>query len=194
MFRKLTEKVCFIFAALPSVIQTVTFQRAAGNIHPAQRLRWKHREPVVKETWRFAHMHTRSVTHAGGNWFACVIDILSDVLCKVICHRNRRLFIWTNDSVRVLLHFLFCYCWRKQLLSSSRTFALYRFSHPTCLSGGFSETYSALCDYNGISCKEEVQWVRVVGLCHCEFFCGLHAAPCTEWRGHTVSQHDNYHF
>lgn len=34
------------------------------------------------------------------------------------------------------------------------------------LSGGFSETYSALCDYNGISCKEEVQWVRAVGLCH----------------------------
>uniref|UniRef100_A0A8C6P1T6 CARMIL C-terminal domain-containing protein n=1 Tax=Nothobranchius furzeri TaxID=105023 RepID=A0A8C6P1T6_NOTFU len=26
------------------------------------------------------------------------------------------------------------------------------------LSGGFSETYAALCDYNGISCKEEVQW------------------------------------
>ncbi|KAA8589820.1 hypothetical protein FQN60_013185 [Etheostoma spectabile] len=25
--------------------------------------------------------------------------------------------------------------------------------------GGFSETYAALCDYNGISCKEEVQWV-----------------------------------
>ncbi|XP_065123498.1 capping protein, Arp2/3 and myosin-I linker protein 3 isoform X4 [Paramisgurnus dabryanus] len=24
--------------------------------------------------------------------------------------------------------------------------------------GGFSETYAALCDYNGISCKEEVQW------------------------------------
>ncbi|XP_067308541.1 capping protein, Arp2/3 and myosin-I linker protein 3 isoform X2 [Pseudorasbora parva] len=24
--------------------------------------------------------------------------------------------------------------------------------------GGFSETYSALCDYNGITCKEEVQW------------------------------------
>uniref|UniRef100_A0A8C5EQZ3 Capping protein, Arp2/3 and myosin-I linker protein 3-like n=1 Tax=Gouania willdenowi TaxID=441366 RepID=A0A8C5EQZ3_GOUWI len=23
---------------------------------------------------------------------------------------------------------------------------------------GFSETYAALCDYNGISCKEEVQW------------------------------------
>ncbi|XP_035391899.1 capping protein, Arp2/3 and myosin-I linker protein 3 isoform X2 [Electrophorus electricus] len=26
----------------------------------------------------------------------------------------------------------------------------------TC--GGFSETYAALCDYNGISCKEEIQW------------------------------------
>ncbi|XP_072297074.1 capping protein, Arp2/3 and myosin-I linker protein 3 isoform X2 [Eucyclogobius newberryi] len=26
----------------------------------------------------------------------------------------------------------------------------------TC--GGFSETYAALCDYNGITCKEEVQW------------------------------------
>lgn len=26
--------------------------------------------------------------------------------------------------------------------------------------GGFSETYAALCDYNGIGCKEEVQWVR----------------------------------
>lgn len=38
------------------------------------------------------------------------------------------------------------------------------------LSGGFSETYSALCDYNGISCKEEVQWVRALGLCHCECF------------------------
>ncbi|CAL8270433.1 unnamed protein product [Arctogadus glacialis] len=24
--------------------------------------------------------------------------------------------------------------------------------------GGFSETYAALCDYNGIGCKEEVQW------------------------------------
>ncbi|KAG8013889.1 Capping protein, partial [Nibea albiflora] len=28
--------------------------------------------------------------------------------------------------------------------------------HKTC--GGFSETYAALCDYNGIGCKEEVQW------------------------------------
>ncbi|XP_076018230.1 capping protein, Arp2/3 and myosin-I linker protein 3 [Genypterus blacodes] len=29
-------------------------------------------------------------------------------------------------------------------------------SQKTC--GGFSETYAALCDYNGIGCKEEVQW------------------------------------
>ncbi len=32
------------------------------------------------------------------------------------------------------------------------------------LSGGFSETYAALCDYNGIGCKEEVQWVRTLTL------------------------------
>uniref|UniRef100_A0A3P9DK20 Capping protein, Arp2/3 and myosin-I linker protein 3-like n=1 Tax=Maylandia zebra TaxID=106582 RepID=A0A3P9DK20_9CICH len=31
-------------------------------------------------------------------------------------------------------------------------------SSPFPFSGGFSETYAALCDYNGISCKEEVQW------------------------------------
>nr|XP_014342943.1 PREDICTED: leucine-rich repeat-containing protein 16B [Latimeria chalumnae] len=28
--------------------------------------------------------------------------------------------------------------------------------HGTC--GGFSETYAALCDYNGMCCREEVQW------------------------------------
>ncbi|CAD7691390.1 unnamed protein product [Nyctereutes procyonoides] len=27
-----------------------------------------------------------------------------------------------------------------------------------CLTGGFSETYAALCDYNGLHCREEVQW------------------------------------
>uniref|UniRef100_A0A8C7PKD1 CARMIL pleckstrin homology domain-containing protein n=1 Tax=Oncorhynchus mykiss TaxID=8022 RepID=A0A8C7PKD1_ONCMY len=32
------------------------------------------------------------------------------------------------------------------------------FSSSLSVSGGFSETYAALCDYNGISCKEEVQW------------------------------------
>lgn len=40
----------FIFAALPSVIQTVTFLKAAGSIRPAQRLQWKPRGPVVKDT------------------------------------------------------------------------------------------------------------------------------------------------
>lgn len=40
----------FMFAALPSVILTVTFLRAAGNIHPAQRLQWRPRGPVVKQT------------------------------------------------------------------------------------------------------------------------------------------------
>uniref|UniRef100_A0A8C4WND0 Capping protein regulator and myosin 1 linker 3 n=1 Tax=Gopherus evgoodei TaxID=1825980 RepID=A0A8C4WND0_9SAUR len=29
-------------------------------------------------------------------------------------------------------------------------------SHSIC--GGFSETYAALCDYNGLCCREEVQW------------------------------------
>ncbi|XP_043351870.1 capping protein, Arp2/3 and myosin-I linker protein 3 isoform X5 [Dermochelys coriacea] len=29
-------------------------------------------------------------------------------------------------------------------------------SHSIC--GGFSETYAALCDYNGLFCREEVQW------------------------------------
>ncbi|KAB0390518.1 hypothetical protein E2I00_017500, partial [Balaenoptera physalus] len=29
----------------------------------------------------------------------------------------------------------------------------------SCPTGGFSETYAALCDYNGLHCREEVQWV-----------------------------------
>ncbi|KAF3691182.1 Capping protein, Arp2/3 and myosin-I linker protein 3 [Channa argus] len=44
---------------------------------------------------------------------------------------------------------------------SSETFLISLFlslSSRLPLSGGFSETYAALCDYNGISCKEEVQW------------------------------------
>ncbi|OWK09545.1 hypothetical protein Celaphus_00006515, partial [Cervus elaphus hippelaphus] len=32
-------------------------------------------------------------------------------------------------------------------------------THSVC--GGFSETYAALCDYNGLHCREEVQWVRL---------------------------------
>ncbi|MEJ1280308.1 copine VII [Cricetulus griseus] len=34
-------------------------------------------------------------------------------------------------------------------------------THSVC--GGFSETYAALCDYNGLHCREEVQWVRWAG-------------------------------
>uniref|UniRef100_A0A7N6BXB0 Capping protein regulator and myosin 1 linker 3 n=1 Tax=Anabas testudineus TaxID=64144 RepID=A0A7N6BXB0_ANATE len=45
----------------------------------------------------------------------------------------------------------------KQLFTSCQIFNSFSFP-PVCLSGGFSETYAALCDYNGISCKEEVQW------------------------------------
>lgn len=33
----------------------------------------------------------------------------------------------------------------------------------SCPTGGFSETYAALCDYNGLHCREEVQWVRWAG-------------------------------
>ncbi len=67
----------FIFAALPSVIQTVTFLRAAGSIHRAQRLQWKPRGPVVKETLSSnigicTHAYTCSHTHRQGhmntNW------------------------------------------------------------------------------------------------------------------------------
>lgn len=33
----------------------------------------------------------------------------------------------------------------------------------SCPTGGFSETYAALCDYNGLHCREEVQWVCWAG-------------------------------
>lgn len=39
--------------------------------------------------------------------------------------------------------------------------------------GGFSETYAALCDYNGIGCKEEVQWVRTLSHAAQKLFCQL---------------------
>lgn len=77
---------------------------------------------------------------------------------------------------RPLPLFYLCHCRRKQLLSYMCSLSFFFFvscfvsSSRLHLSGGFSETYSALCDYNGISCKEEVQWVRALGLCHCECF------------------------
>lgn len=81
------------------------------------------------------------------------------------------------------------HCWRKQLFTLSKILFLFVFCpvFSSCppLSGGFSETYAALCDYNGISCKEEVQWVRAVGLClcRCECFCVVHTALFTKWGG-----------
>lgn len=78
----------------------------------------------------------------------------------------------------------FCpHCWGKQLCASSKIhLSLPCFSSRLSVSGGFSETYAALCDYNGISCKEEVQWVRAMGLClcWCECFWVLYAALCTK--------------
>ncbi|MGH0126498.1 UNVERIFIED_CONTAM: hypothetical protein FKN15_048815 [Acipenser sinensis] len=40
----------------------------------------------------------------------------------------------------------------------SKIFHSSTFANHGCYTGGFSETYAALCDYNGIGCKEEVQW------------------------------------
>uniref|UniRef100_A0AAQ5ZUR9 CARMIL pleckstrin homology domain-containing protein n=1 Tax=Amphiprion ocellaris TaxID=80972 RepID=A0AAQ5ZUR9_AMPOC len=65
-----------------------------------------------------------------------------------------RLIIWTNVSVCIFLPF--------SPASLPKEAAVRIISHALFLflrvSGGFSETYAALCDYNGISCKEEVQW------------------------------------
>lgn len=38
---------------------------------------------------------------------------------------------------------------------------LWKVYHQDCLlfAGGFSETYAALCDYNGFAFREEIQWV-----------------------------------
>lgn len=56
-------------------------------------------------------------------------------------------FIWPLPIIILSLSILICYGLIHCLLH---------------LSGGFSETYAALCDYNGIGCKEEVQWVRTL--------------------------------
>lgn len=115
------------------------------------------------ETRHFPHVHTHPVTYSS--------KILSVTYFIKPSHRNRRLFIWTNMAFSLLFFIsviaegsscshLRVPCFVSCFVSSSRP----------PLSGGFSETYSALCDYNGISCKEEVQWVRALGLCHCECF------------------------
>lgn len=109
----------FILAAPPSVIQTATFLRAAGSIHPAQRLQWKPRGPVVKETFssnmgicthtcmcRHTHIHAQHLAHSRGSWFALFTNDLPDVLYKLPCRTNKRLIIWTNVSVCMFLSFL----------------------------------------------------------------------------------------
>lgn len=112
------------------------------------------------------------------------------ILYKAISHKswlteNGRLFTiihriyitWTNNSLPPLLLFSSVPL-PKEAAALMYVFlffvSCFVYSSRLHLSGGFSETYSALCDYNGISCKEEVQWVRALGLCHCECFWGLH--------------------
>lgn len=51
--------------------------------------------------------------------------------------------------------------------SLNTSLTIHNFSSSLSVSGGFSETYAALCDYNGISCKEEVQWVSAMGGAGC---------------------------
>uniref|UniRef100_A0A3Q3WA78 Uncharacterized protein n=1 Tax=Mola mola TaxID=94237 RepID=A0A3Q3WA78_MOLML len=91
-----------------------------------------------------------------------------DHLNHVVGHINlalSRIFnnsIFTNVSECISLS---SHRRRMQLFASTPSFLLSLFvllllvpPSRLPLSGGFSETYSALCDYNGISCKEEVQW------------------------------------
>lgn len=131
------------------------------------------------------HVHTNWQTQEEVGWRAPQM-LPPDVLSKVLCHPNKRLIIWTNvfcvhspplalllspkeAAVRHRLIHSF------SLPLSLAFFLIFSFFCPPAarlrLSGGFSETYSALCDYNGISCKEEVQWVRAVGLCLCRCEC-----------------------
>lgn len=153
----------------PSSETSVETQRACGK-----------RDIIIKHRNLHTCIHVQSHTQTGahehkladsrGSWLTHFANGLPDVLFKVLCHTNKRLIIWTNVSVCIFLHFFSCYCRRKQLFSFIFSPSLV-FSSRLPLSGGFSETYSALCDYNGISCKEEVQWVRAVGLCLCRCEC-----------------------
>lgn len=82
------NELSFFVAALLSVIQTVTFRRAAGSIHPARRLHWKHRGPVVKHK-HTTHVHTLQKRK----------ENVCSILYRAVYHRNGRLFIWTNNSL-----------------------------------------------------------------------------------------------
>lgn len=136
----------------PSSETSVETQRACGKRR-------------YRQTWPFPR------THAHGDTFCQAEEELSlraSHTFSQILHKNS-----DESDERVLPHLLPCCYRRKQLLTSTHScfFPPLLFFRPRPpLSGGFSETYSALCDYNGISCKEEVQWVRAVGLCRCECF------------------------
>lgn len=117
------------------------------------------------ETRHFPHVHTHPDTYASK--IMSVTSFMKPSLTKTEDYSSRQMwpfipfpppFLSLPKEAAALIYvfpvFVSCF------VSSS---------HPP-LSGGFSETYSALCDYNGISCKEEVQWVRALGLCHCECF------------------------
>lgn len=94
--KKVNELSFFVVVvALLSVIQTVTFRRAAGSIRPARRLHWKHRGPVVKHK-HAAHIHTLQKKKKGN---------VRSIFYKAVSQRNRRLFIWTNNSLHPLLLF-----------------------------------------------------------------------------------------
>lgn len=107
--------VSFIFAALRSVTQTVTFLKAAGSTHPAQRLQWRPRGPAVKihyhQTWKFAATHTCTQKESRSAGFP---NLLSQMLfvkwffTKIV-----------DRSISRRLHFYFLPSQRKQLFTST---------------------------------------------------------------------------
>ena len=89
------------------------------------------------------------------NFYSQSLSLSADYLCRALPHflfhlwpaRSLSFSLLHTSSARLNPVLVISYlCWI-DLLSPH-------------LSGGFSETYAALCDYNGIGCKEEVQWVR----------------------------------
>lgn len=184
------QRLCFFYLCSPSICHSdsdlsegsrkyspssetsVETQRACGK-----------RDIIIKHGNLHTCMHVQSHTQIGahehkladsrGSWLTHFTNGLPDVLFKVLCHTNKRLIIWTNVSVCIFLHFFLLLSPKEAAvhINSFIFFPSLVFSPRLPLSGGFSETYSALCDYNGISCKEEVQWVRAVGLCLCRCEC-----------------------
>lgn len=89
------------------------------------------------------------------NFYSQSLSLSADYLCRALPHflfhlwpaRSLSFSLLHTSSARLNPVLVISYLCRIDLLSPH-------------LSGGFSETYAALCDYNGIGCKEEVQWVR----------------------------------